>query len=134
MKNKTNQNDRNDNCLDNVKWVDFVIEKENRESFESFCRRNQIPFSEVRNDEEEILYRVRDGVDEMDVYTYMLHMTHIPEGDRDEEIWMTLRMMRMYYAPTYEYEYFVFRTEEDQWRLEHFGDHWWPGNDDTTEQ
>ena len=29
-----------------------------------------------------------------------------------EEIWMTLSMMRMYYAPTCKYERFVFRTEE----------------------
>lgn len=125
------ENERNDTHFDDVRWVNFVIESKNREIFEDFCMRNQIPFSEVRKDEEEIIYLVRDGVDEMDVYTYMLHMTYIPGEDR-EEIWMTLSVMRMYYAPTHKYEHFVFRTKEDRWRLEHFGDHWWPESDDMT--
>ena len=132
MRNKKKQIDRNNNLFDDAPWVSFVVSPNEREIFEDFCMRNQIPFSEERKDEEKTIYLVRDGIDEMDVYTYMLYMTHIPGEGREEEIWMTLRMMRLYYAPTYEYEYFVFRTEEDRWQLEHFGDHWWPGNDDTS--
>ena len=124
MKDKKKQIDRNDNYFYDEPWVSFVVSPNDREIFEDFCMRNKIPFSEERKDEEEIIYLVRDGIDEMDVYTYMLYMTHIPGEGRDEEIWMTLRMMRMYYVPSYEYEHLVFRTEEDKRRLEHFDEHW----------
>ena len=65
---------------------------------------------------------MRDGIDEQDVCSYVLRKTLVP-GDLDTyELIHMLFLLRLYWAPQYEYEFHSYRTPEDEWLLSHFHD------------
>lgn len=106
--------------LQEALWITCSINTEHRELFENFCNRNQIPFEEVYVGEEAITYCVRDGIDAQDVCSYMLRKTLIP-GDLETYDWIhMLFLLRICWAPQYEYELHIFRDPEDERLLSHF--------------
>lgn len=106
--------------LPKAPWITFSIDTEHRELFENFCNRNQIPFEEVYAGNQEITYCVRDGIDEKDVCSYMLRKTLTPGDLETYDLIHMLFLLRIYWAPQYEYEFHIYRTPEDEWLLSHF--------------
>ena len=109
-------------ALPEAPWITFSIDTAHRELFEIFCIRNQIPFEEVYVRDEEVTYSVRDGIDEQDVYSYILRRTFIPGDLETYDLIRMLFLRRVYWAPQYDYELHIFRAPEDEWLLSHFND------------
>ena len=108
--------------LPEAPWITFSIDTEHRELFENFCNRNQIPFKEMYVGDEEITCCVRDGIDEQDVCSYMLKKTLTPGDLETYDLIHMLFLLRIYWAPQYEYELRIYRTPEDEWLLSHIHD------------
>lgn len=108
--------------LPEAPWISFSIDSKNRELFENFCDRNQIPFEEVYVGEEAINYCVRNGIDAQDVHSYMLRKTLIPGDLETYDLIHMLFLLRIYWVPQYEYELRIYRNPEDEWLLSHFYD------------
>lgn len=62
---------------------------------------------------------MRNGLDAKDVVSYMLRIAY-QENSETNALIHELVQLRIHWAPEYDYELHIFRTEEDEWLLSHF--------------
>ena len=92
-------------------WNTIILETKNRELFEDFCNRNNIPFKVIEVNQEICSYCIRDGFDTIDVEIYILSLKETPWDEETFEFFHYLRIMQFYGEPMYEYEFFARNTD-----------------------
>lgn len=102
----------------------ITISQDNREMFESFCKRNHIPLCVLKTQNGTICYTIRAGMDHDDALSFYwrlrLQSGHQAELDINEINNLTLT--HIFKVIHYEYENYVSRTREDKILLSQYVD------------
>ena len=106
--------------MDNPNWyatqmmVEVTVTAKEHEAFELFCARNRIPAARIRQEHDQYIYMVRDGLDYIDIMLYLLKVTS-DTSDPDVMSQILLLLMNRYYLDVqYDYEnYSVYRDPQD---------------------